>query len=640
MGLLDLPEYVLVDRLLVAVPALGLARLLLTAAAFGAEQAQYGGRSMVEEAARLARRQRHDRSRVQFNEGTSLRGWVRVLWELERLAAPLAVSKSHEHIRGSVSVPRQEVTATFVAGADAPGGYRTAMCGRPMGHGLHYAEFEPSATCSKCIIGLARSTFEPRGFTYAGVATETRDGWGLCTRGEDSNDTEVLPTELWHMGTPWEWDGSELLTARHVLGVSRQESPHAARIGLLLDLSTGTLTAYSGANGQYLGQLCNVLEQTSTQVLGLGLEQMMKFCWMVELANPGDQVTVRNIPPGKPLEARWREQREAWQSWMTAEAAVGRVHLDRFSLSNSDDGRGSTAAASEQYWDNERGEFVNLSDMSNSDEDDDSSIDGDGGNSDGGSGSDADGLGDFIDDSLSPSSAAVASAAGASGSEQEGEESDDSSLDLDVSTGDVDPLAPAEEGDEEEETRARTQPLQRPDGSSDSDGGSNASAADGGGGGGSAKGGGAKGGKRRRVVQSSSSSSSSDEEPNHQQQSDGEGSQCPLCGKDTFDTCACDWSSGRPTRPRRRRDIGDSSSDSSDEPGDHRSARARARVQDMGTSPEQSSASPEVVRRQSSSDEEAGDGYYHSSGRGGGGGNEFVDSGGDSDDFVSSPERQ
>ena len=59
------------------------------------------------------------------------------------------------------------------------------------------AEFEPSALCGKCIIGVARSSFEPGGFIGEGAATDTDAGWGLCLRGEDSCDVEVLPTEIW-----------------------------------------------------------------------------------------------------------------------------------------------------------------------------------------------------------------------------------------------------------------------------------------------------------------------------------------------------------------------------------------------------------------------------------------------------------
>ena len=92
MGLLDLPEYILAERVLVGVPAHGLVQLLLTSKVFAAGHAQFQGRSLVEEAARLARRRRHDQSRVPLSPALT---WLQVLCQLERLAAPLHFSRGH-----------------------------------------------------------------------------------------------------------------------------------------------------------------------------------------------------------------------------------------------------------------------------------------------------------------------------------------------------------------------------------------------------------------------------------------------------------------------------------------------------------------------------------------------------------------
>ena len=281
--LTSLPDPLLLSHVLCRLDARSLARLNQTATSFcerRPESEGWGGRSIVDEAARLVYERRDDNAQCPPVPGVP---YVRLLGELEQLAAPLGRTFSGGS-HGDVGIESGEAggaVVTKLLGANranigrgwrinmsADRGWGTAVCrGAVMRAGTHFAEFtvlRDQSYGSGILVGVCRADFRP---TSELRATATAAGWGLSTA------TGLLR----HNGDSRTWVGQQPVRVGETLG-------------LLLDFSERKLTAYK--NGERLGL---VAAGSAWQGEDDGLTGA-PLCWMVQLYYENDAVRVESKP--------------------------------------------------------------------------------------------------------------------------------------------------------------------------------------------------------------------------------------------------------------------------------------------------------------------------------------------------------
>ena len=151
----------------------------------------------------------------------------------------------------------------------ATGGGRTALCAAPsavMANGVHFAEFTLHSflpdNLSPLMLGVARHTFDPRAQQSA---ARTSSGWSY-----EATTGKLLHDDRWYG-----WPG-------------QVRAQPGERIGLLLDLTAGSLTLYRE------GRLQGVL--VSSGLAGLG-----PLCWSAELWGGGQELEVAQSEPPRSI---------------------------------------------------------------------------------------------------------------------------------------------------------------------------------------------------------------------------------------------------------------------------------------------------------------------------------------------------